>query len=71
MGPLAMFRYTVVSPRPHLVELNRAEDVNALREKLLDVAEQMGVHGGTEDMDTGTVRDLIEPGMWGQGHRDH
>lgn len=42
---------------PHLVELNRAEDVNAFREELLDVAEQVGVHGGAEDGDNSTIRD--------------
>lgn len=44
-----------MSPWPHLVELDRAEDINALGEELLDVAEQVGVHGGTGD--TRTVRD--------------
>lgn len=42
---------------PHLVELNRTEDVNAFGEELLDVAEQVGVHGGTEDGDNSTIRD--------------
>lgn len=42
---------------PHLVELNRAEDVNAFGEELLDVAEQVGVHGGTEDGDNSMIRD--------------
>jgi len=39
-------------PWPHLVELDGAEDVDALGEELLDVAEQVGVHGSTGDGDT-------------------
>lgn len=62
-----------MSPWPHLVELDRAEDVNAFGEELLDVAEQVGVHGGTGDGDTRTVRDigpvtyLRKPGNVGAG----
>lgn len=58
---------------PHLVELDRAEDVNAFGEELLDVAEQVGVHGGTGDGDIRTVRDigpvtyLRKPGDVGAG----
>lgn len=52
---------------PHLVELNRAEDVNAFGEELLDVAEQVGVHGGTEDGDNSTIRDAET--VRGQGER--
>lgn len=62
-----------MSPWPHLVELDRAEDVNAFGEELLDVAEQVGVHGGAGDgdtrrvRDTGTVKYLRKPGDVGAG----
>lgn len=57
LGTLGTLGDTGMSPWPHLVELNGAEDVNAFGEELLDVAEQVGVHGGAGDGDTRTVRD--------------
>lgn len=72
-GTLGTFGDMGMSPWPHLVELDRAEDVNAFGEELLDVAEQVGVHGRAGDGDTRTVRDtgtvkyLGEPGDVGAG----
>lgn len=31
----------------HLVEFDRAEDVNPLREQLVNVTQQVGIHGST------------------------
>lgn len=71
--PLETFGDMETSLWPHLVELDRAEDVNAFGEELLDVAEQVGVHGGAGDgdsrtvRDTGTVKYLRKPGDVGPG----
>lgn len=65
-GPRGHLRDTGTSLWPHLVELDRAEDVNAFGEELLDVAEQVGVHRGTGDNESRTIRGT---GDW-QGRRE-